>query len=163
MEPEDLMIQSILGNWRLTITRLSRLFDGLSEAQFHEEIAPGRNRIIYVLGHLVAVHDSTLEVLGFGTRDHPELDDVFIKNSDRTFEIDLSAAHLSSLWGHVNRRLDDGMQSLTPAQWVGRHRKVTEEDFAKDPTRSCASVVLNRTNHAGYHLGQLMLWRAHQG
>jgi len=163
MEPEDLMIQSVLSNWRLTITRLSALFGGLSQAEFYEEIAPGRNRIVYILGHLTAVHDQTLEVLGFGTRSHPKLEEAFIKNPDQSLETIPSIADLMALWEQANQRLYDGMESLTPRQWVGRHRAVSDEDFAKNPSRSCLTVVLNRTNHAGYHLGQLMLWHAHKG
>ena len=163
MQTENLMIQSVLSNWRLTITRLSTLFGGLSQAEFLEEVAPGRNRIVYVLGHLTAVHDSTLEVLGFGTRNHPELDEVFIKNPDRVIEALLPVADLMSFWDKVNQRLYDGMESLSLKQWVGRHRAVSDEDFVKNPTRSCLTVVLNRTNHASYHLGQLELWRAHRG
>jgi hypothetical protein len=163
MGTENLMIQSVLGNWRLTITRLSTFFNGLSQPEFYEEIAPGCNRIIYVLGHLTAVHDATLAVLGFGVRDHPELDELFIKNPDRTLETSISSAYLMFFWEQVNRRLDDGMKALALEQWVRRHRSVSEEDFAKEPTRNCLSVVLSRTNHASYHLGQLTLWRAHRG
>jgi hypothetical protein len=163
MQTENLMIQSVLSNWRLTITRLSALFGSLSQTEFFEEIAPGRNRIVYVLGHLTAVHDSTLEVLGFGTRNHPQLDEVFIKNPDRVREALPSVADLVSFWEQVNQRLYEGMESLSPKQWVGRHRAVSDEDFDENPTRSCLTVALNRTNHASYHLGQLMLWRAHRG
>lgn len=162
MEVETLMIQSVLSNWRLTITRLSTFFGGLSQPEFYEEIAPGRNRIVYILGHLTAVHDQTLEVLGFGTRDHSELDDAFIKNPDRAVETIPPVADLTSSWERVNHRLYDGMESFTPKHWVGRHRTVSDEDFAKNQNRNCLNVVLNRTNHAGYHLGQLMLWRAHR-
>ena len=163
MQPENLMIQSVLSNWRLTITRLSTLFGGLSQTEFFEEIAPDRNRVVYVLGHLTAVHDSTLEVLGFGTRNHPQLEEVFIKNPDRVHEPLPSVADLMSFWKTVNQRLYDGIESLSLKQWVGRHRSVSDEDFIKNPTRSCLTVVLNRTNHASYHLGQLVLWRAHRG
>jgi hypothetical protein len=79
MQVDDLMIQSVLSNWRLTTSRLSNFFAGLAEAKFYESVAPGRNRIIYVLGHLTAVHDLTLEFLGTGKREHPELDEVFIR------------------------------------------------------------------------------------
>jgi hypothetical protein len=98
MQTENLMIQSVLSNWRLTITRLSTLFGGLSPAEFFEEVAPGRNRIVYFLGHLTAVHDSTLEVLGFGTRSHPELDEFFIKKPDRVHETLPDVADLMSFW-----------------------------------------------------------------
>ena len=33
----------------------------------------------------------------------------------------------------------------------------TDEDFAKEPARNKLSVLLNRTNHLAYHLGQLRL------
>jgi hypothetical protein len=156
------MIQSAVGSWKTTIGRLNTLFDRLSEADFHQQIAPDRNRVIYLLGHLTAVHDLTLEVLGFGKRDHAELDDRFIKHPDRSLELNNSVSDLMSFWQTVNLRLDDGMQSLSPEQWVGRHQSVSEDDFAKDPTRNRLSVVLNRTGHANYHLGQLMLWRSHK-
>lgn len=162
MRIEELMIQSALGAWKTTIAKLNAMFDGLSEAEFYQEIAPGRNRVIYLLGHLTAVHDLTLGVLGFGQRDHPELDDSFIKHPDRSLELHISVADLRSFWATVNRRLGDGMPSLSPEQWVGRHQNVSDLDFAKDPTRNCLSVVLNRTSHANYHLGQLMLWRSHK-
>jgi hypothetical protein len=115
MQTENLMIQSVLSNWRLTITRLSTLFGSLSQTEFFEEIAPGRNRIVYVLGHLTAVHDSTLEVLGFGTRNHPQLDEVFIKNPDRVLEEFPPVADLMSSWEEVNQRLYDGVESLSQA------------------------------------------------
>ena len=162
MQVESMMIQSVLSNWRLTTTRLTTFFTGLAESSFYEEIAPGRNRIIYVLGHLTTVHDLTLEVLGFGGREHPEFDEVFIKNPDRAITALPPTPNLLSFWTAVNKRLYEGMLVLTPEQWVGRHHAVSEEEYVKNPGRNCLNVVLNRTNHAGYHLGQLILWRSSQ-
>ena len=64
MSIEQLMIQSALANWRLTIRRATNVFFGFTEEQFYQEIAPGKNRPIYILGHLTAMHDSTLALLG---------------------------------------------------------------------------------------------------
>jgi hypothetical protein len=33
---------------------------------------------------------------------------------------------------------------------------VTEEDFANEPHRNRLAILLSRTSHASYHLGQLM-------
>lgn len=74
MDVETLMIQSALGNWNLTINRLNRFFSALSSEDYFQEIAPGKNRILYVLGHLAAVHDRTQEILGISKRLHPELE-----------------------------------------------------------------------------------------
>ena len=50
MSIEQLMIQSALANWRLTIRRATNVFFGFTEEQFYQEIAPGKNRPIYILG-----------------------------------------------------------------------------------------------------------------
>jgi ribose 1,5-bisphosphokinase PhnN len=41
--------------------------------------------------------------------------------------------------------------------WVQRHSAVSEEDFAKDASRNRFAVLLSRTNHLSYHLGQAVL------
>ena len=41
--------------------------------------------------------------------------------------------------------------------WVQRHAAVSEEDFAKDASRNRFAVLLSRTNHLSYHLGQAVL------
>ena len=41
--------------------------------------------------------------------------------------------------------------------WVQRHSAVSEEDFAKDASRNRFSILLSRTNHLSYHLGQAVL------
>ena len=46
---------------------------------------------------------------------------------------------------------------LTTAQWFEKHTAVSEEDFTKEPHRNKLSVVLSRTNHLAYHVGQLAL------
>lgn len=157
MDIETLMIQSAFSNWNLTINRLNKFFSTLSPEDYFQEIAPGKNRILYVLGHLAAVHDRTQEILGLSKRLHPELEAAFLANPDRAIEPLPKGAELLQLWNEINGSLYSGMLTFAPSQWVGRHQAVSEEDFRKDPTRTCFSVLLNRTNHAGYHLGQLMI------
>jgi len=43
------------------------------------------------------------------------------------------------------------------SDWRQRHTAVSEEDFAKDPSRNRFAVLLSRTNHLSYHLGQALL------
>jgi hypothetical protein len=38
-----------------------------------------------------------------------------------------------------------------------RPAAVSDEDFAKDPTRNRLAIVMNRTSHASYHSGQAIL------
>jgi hypothetical protein len=46
---------------------------------------------------------------------------------------------------------------MSPSDWLQRHSAVSEEEFAKDPSRSRFSILLSRTNHLSYHLGQAVL------
>ena len=38
-----------------------------------------------------------------------------------------------------------------------KHASVSDEDFAKDPLRNRFSVLLSRTTHISFHLGQTAL------
>jgi hypothetical protein len=38
-----------------------------------------------------------------------------------------------------------------------KERLMSEEDYAKDPIRNRLAVLLSRTNHLSYHLGQITL------
>jgi hypothetical protein len=46
---------------------------------------------------------------------------------------------------------------MSQSDWLQRHSAVSEEEFAKDPSRNRFSILLSRTNHLSYHLGQAVL------
>jgi ribose 1,5-bisphosphokinase PhnN len=43
------------------------------------------------------------------------------------------------------------------SDWLQRHTAVSEADFAKDASRNRFAILLSRTNHLSYHLGQALL------
>lgn len=159
MTSQQIMVDVAIANWKLTIKRATSLFDGLTDEQFFQHIAPGRNRVIYLLGHLTAVHDAMLPLLGLGERQHTELDNAFIANPDGSVEPLPSVVDLKRYWNDTNSLLLEKFVALTPEQWLERHTAMTDEDLVKDPTRNRLSVFLNRTNHTAFHLGQLVLAR----
>ena len=57
--------------WKTQIDRADKLFGSLSSEEVLREIAPGRNRVLYLWGHLTAVHDAMLPLLGLRERLHP--------------------------------------------------------------------------------------------
>jgi len=57
----------------------------------------------------------------------------------------------------VNGKLLSQFEGLSTDEWLQRHRVMSEEDYAKDPARNRLAVLLNRTNHTSYHLGQALL------
>src|SRR2546428_9930609 len=60
-------------------------------------------------------------------------------------------------WNVVNAELWNGFEKMSWSDWVQRHSAVSEEDFAKDASRNRFAVLLSRTNHLSYHLGQAVL------
>jgi len=59
----------------------------------------------------------------------------------------------------VNETLQAGFDRLAPGDWLHKHGSVSDEDFEKDPSRNRFSVLLSRTGHVAYHLGQAVLTR----
>jgi hypothetical protein len=159
MTNDQLTVRMAMASWQNTVGRADKTFAALTEEQFQREVAPGKNRIIYLLGHLTAINDAMHTVLGIGERLHPELDSMFISEPDRANEVLPSVPELMKDWVDVNGSLSEKLARLTPQDWVQRHMVVSDEDYAKDPTRNRLTVLLSRTNHLSYHLGQIILAR----
>jgi uncharacterized damage-inducible protein DinB len=157
MTTEQLTINSVIASWKNTVARADKLFSSLTDEQLLQEVAPGKNRILYLLGHLTAVHDGLHTILGLGERIHPQLNSMFVSEPDRAIEPLPSISELRKYWTAVNSSLLEKFARLLPEEWLQRHMSMSEEDYAKDPTRNRLSVLLSRTNHLSYHLGQVML------
>jgi hypothetical protein len=72
MTNEERFVSVALNAWNGNIERADKLFSGLTAEQLTQQVAPGKNRLIYLWGHLTAVHDAMLPLLAFGPRLHPE-------------------------------------------------------------------------------------------
>ena len=121
------------------------------------EIAPGKNRLLYLWGHLTAIHDAMLPLLGMGERLHPEFDVTFVSNPDKSQAATPSHEQVRQAWNVVNAELSKGFEEMSWSDWIQRHSAVSEEDFAKDASCNRFSILLSRTNHLSYHLGQAVL------
>jgi hypothetical protein len=154
---EQALVTAAVNSWKLNIERADRLFSPLTEEQLLKEVAPGKNRLIYLWGHLTAVHDRMLPLLVLGARLHPEYDALFLTNPDKTAPTLPPAAEIKKAWDQINGTLLAGFESLSAVAWLQKHASVSEEDFAKDPQRNRFSVLLSRTTHISFHLGQTAL------
>jgi DinB superfamily len=152
-----LAVQVAINSWQLVLERANKTLSNLTGEQVLKEVAPARNRIIYLWGHLTAVHDAMFPILGLGERLHPELDAIFVSNPDKAKAQLPPLGELRKYWDEVNGKLLPQFASLSEAEWLQRHNAVSEEDYAKDPTRNRLAVLLSRTNHMSYHLGQITL------
>jgi hypothetical protein len=156
---EELLAITALKSWKLKIVRFDQTLADRTDEQLQNRIAPDKNRLFYLVGHLTAVHDRMFPLLDLGERLHPELDEVYITNQDRLLADPVSASDLRKAWAEVNSKLTAAFESFTPKDWLQKHTAVSSDDFAKDPTRNRFAVVLSRTNHASYHSGQAVLAR----
>jgi hypothetical protein len=157
MSTETLLVDSALRNWKQNVDRADKFFSGLSEQQLLQEIAPGKNRLIYLWGHLTAVNDAMLPLLALGPRLHPELDEIFVKNPDRKSSENISGEVLKRYWDQINEVLWTKISKLSASEWVRKHVSVSEEDFVREPHRNRFAVLLGRTGHLAYHIGQVKL------
>jgi len=162
-QPQELLIKSALDTWYSQVSSVDKLLETLTDAQLQKEVSPNKNRGIYLLGHLVAVHDRLLSLLNLGTRLHPELDEAFITNPDNAAAIMPSLPDLRYYWKEVNDALAEHFNKLTPDEWFQKHNSVSEEDFAKEPHRNRLAVLINRATHLSYHSGQLVLLKMASG
>lgn len=152
---QNLFIKMALDAWNIQIDRTNKLFDSLTDEQLAAEVAPGRNTGTYLLGHLAAVHDQMLPLLGLGAQLHPELFEPFVKTPDKSGQTMPSVSHLRACWHEVNQALSNAFLGLSADDWFQKHTAVSEEDFAKEPHRNRLNLIMNRTGHLANHLGQL--------
>ena len=153
---KELFIKMTVDAWNTQVTRLTKLFDALSDEQLATQTAPDRNTGIYLLGHLVAVTDGMLPLLGFGEKLYPQLEKPFITSPDRSGLEIPTVAELRKYWTEINAKLSKHIATTTRDEWFTKHNSVSAEDFAKEPHRNKLNILINRTNHNSYHLGQLI-------
>ena len=154
---DELFIATVVTSWKQIVNRLDERLASLGDEQLQKQVAPNKNRLFYLLGHLTVVHDRMLPLLGIGERLHPELDEAYLTNPDRTLPDPLSAADLKKAWSEVNTAITSAVEKFSVQDWLKKHAAVSSEDFSKDPTRNRLAVFLNRTNHASFHTGQIAL------
>jgi hypothetical protein len=112
---EELFVATAIKSWTNVISRLEKLLFSLRADDLQLEVAPGRNRVYWIIGHLAAHHDQLLPMLSIGERLYPELDELFIDNPDRTFEDEFSRDKLRQILVEVNARITEGISSMPPA------------------------------------------------
>jgi hypothetical protein len=145
----------ILSAWQAQNAQVDKLIEKLTDEQWMSDTAPGRNSGIYLLGHLTAVNDGMISILGFGPKLHPELEPVFLFNKDKSGQALPSLTNLKKCWKEINATLNAHIELMSTEDWFAKHTKVSDEDFAKEPHRNKLNIIISRTHHQSYHLGQL--------
>lgn len=156
MEQSRILVDMALKAWNQQISRAEKYFDALSDENLEKEVAPGRNRIAYLYGHLTASNDTMNKLFGFGPPMYPSFAEPFSAKPDRALPLP-PASEIRKAWKETHQALSKNFEKLSVSEWLDKHTSMTEEDLAKEPTRNKLSVLISRTNHVAYHMGQLNL------
>lgn len=154
----ELAVKTVIHNWNQQTKALTDFFNK-PDLNYDTVVAPERNKAIYLLGHIIATNDGLLPLLGFGERLFPELDAYFTPNTRWSYDNFPLPDEWRQKWEQINKTLTTHFDSLEPDQWLVKHTKVSDEDFANDTTRNKLNILIGRTLHMRYHLGQLNLIR----
>ena len=157
MEANQIMVKMVLDRWYSLLKVFDTILDAVSDEKLEKEVPHGKNRGIYLFGHLIAVHDDMLPILNLGDKLFPQLEEPFIKFPDKATSSIPSAKELREMWRKQNEVLNKKFESLTPEQWFEKHNSISAEDFAKEPHRNKLNVMITRISHLSYHSGQLAL------
>ncbi len=153
----EILIQQTIAAWQLQNRKLNALLNKISSEELLTPIAPNRNRGIYLLGHLIAFNDMMLPLLGFGDRLYPELDNLFVGCADGCADHYPPADTLKMYWYLVNETLTVNMSKIPITEWLAQATNVRVNAFEKNPLHNKFSVLIGRTIHLSYHIGQLNL------
>jgi hypothetical protein len=58
MTPDQTLIAAAISSWQQVVMPVGALCLSLTEEQLLAEVGPGKNRMLYLWGHLTAIHDA---------------------------------------------------------------------------------------------------------
>jgi hypothetical protein len=151
----DLMVKMNLAIWDAQNKKFAELIEKLSDEQLLNETAPNRNTGIYLLGHIIAVSDDMLRLFDLGEKMFPDYLEIFVKSPDKSNKVFPPIAELKSAYYNVTKNLENHFKKFSTNDWLSKHAAVSDEDFAKEPTRNKLNVIISRTVHLANHLGQM--------
>ncbi len=157
MATNEIIVKMVLDRWWSLIKEFDLILSSLTDEQLQKDIVPGKNRGVYLLGHMVAVHDDMLRLLDMGDKAYPELFEPFVKSPDKSVAQLPSIKDLRNYWMVQCEALKGKFEKLNADNWFEKHTAVSSEEFIREPHRNKLNVVLTRTTHLAYHTGQLML------
>jgi hypothetical protein len=157
MTNNELIVKMVFDRWNTLLKNCDNILDAVSDEQLQKEIAPGKNRGIYLLGHLVAVHDDMIPLLNLGQKEYAPLFEMFLKSPDKSVDNIPSAQELRAIWKRQLKTLTTKLERISADEWFEKHNAVSAADFLNEPHRNKLNIVITRTTHLAYHVGQLIL------
>lgn len=154
MNHKEIAVKMVLAAWQSGQERIQKALSALSDEDMDLELASGRNKVSWVIGHLAAVNDYLFSILEVGEKINEAYCNSFFKN-DFTAQTTPSNSQIKAYWQETSSQLNKKITTLSADDWFKKHAFVSTEDFAKEPHRNKLNVLLTRSSHLQYHLGQL--------
>lgn len=162
-EDREFAVRSQLDVWRGQNERLSSLLFELSDEELAREVSPGRNTGTYILGHLAAVSDGMLPVLGFGDRLFPTLEESFLAEPQHAELARPAAGEVRRVWADLTGVLDENFRRFDANDWFEKGNSPVEDELETTPLNSRLNVLIIGTDHLACHLSQLRLLKGMSG
>jgi hypothetical protein len=159
MNAERSLVDAGLRAWKFNVDRIEKFFEPLTQEQLHQEVAPGRNRLIYLWGHLAAANDGLFPLLRIGPKLHPEIEGPFLTSPDRAAPSLLSGPEISKVSRAIHDALWTAFNKLSPGEWLEKNNAVSDAEFVNEPHRNRYAGLLSRNSHMAFHYGQMILAR----
>ena len=150
---EEIAVKMILAAWQSQQESINKTLSVLSDEDLNAEVATGKNKAIWIVGHLAVVNDRLFSILELGEKIGSNYEEYFYNGETKT-EVP-SADGARKYWENTSTLLNKKIANFTTNDWFQKHALVSAEDFAKEPHRNKLNVLINRTNHMAHHGGQL--------
>jgi len=83
-----------------------------------------------------------------------------LKSPDQTDTELPSINALRQYWKNQSKVLQQRCAALADEAWFEKHTAVSAEDFSKEPHRNKLNIIITRTSHLQYHMGQMVLLKS---
>jgi hypothetical protein len=87
------IIKQVIAFWQNNNGEITAFFNKHPNDKYRQQVSPGRNSAIYILGHLITVSDSLFPLFGLGEQRYPELS-IFLGSSESKIVHDFTIAEL---------------------------------------------------------------------
>lgn len=156
MNTNDFMAVQLLDMWWNKVCETTEVFETLGEQNAMWPVAHGKNRVIYLLGHLLVIHDGLYPTLEIGNRRHTAYDELFL-SPQHTANVYPPFPLLLDQWIDLNEDLHGKLKQLSVSDWLSKHHHISEENFKLQPGKNKFCAMLCTTTHLYHHAGQLAL------
>jgi hypothetical protein len=144
--------------WKNMIFWVDMYLNSISDETLKQEITPGGNHGIWILGHLIASEDDLAEYIGNGEIMFPEYKEIFRKGGKiLTAESYPSATQLRGDWRKVLEKNEKLYASLTDEELSSPHNRVLDDNIENDFFKTRERCISFWHFHQVHHAGQLAL------